>query len=90
VEGRERNFKADNSILDAAHEGGAMTAVHMWRGNGMGAWLASGGYDQIAERVFAMHADRLLLEYDTERAGTFEPLRLVPGCQAVRTSSPPR
>ena len=60
-----------------------MTGVHLCRGNGMGAWLASGGYDPIAERVFALHAERLLLEYDTERAGTFEPLSAVPEDKVV-------
>jgi 5-methyltetrahydropteroyltriglutamate--homocysteine methyltransferase len=79
----DETVAADNSILDAAHTGGATTGVHLCRGNGMGAWLASGGYDRIAEKVFALHADRLLLEYDTERAGTFEPLRLVPDDKVV-------
>jgi 5-methyltetrahydropteroyltriglutamate--homocysteine methyltransferase len=79
----EETLAADNSILDAAHAGGATTGVHLCRGNGMGAWLASGGYDPIAKQVFALHADRLLLEYDTERAGTFEPLREVPPDKVV-------
>jgi 5-methyltetrahydropteroyltriglutamate--homocysteine methyltransferase len=79
----DETIAADNSILDAAHAGGAMTGVHLCRGNGMGAWLASGGYDPIAERVFALHADRLLLEYDTERAGTFEALGQVPADKIV-------
>ena len=74
---------ADNSILDAARSGGAMTGVHLCRGNGMGAWLAAGGYDPIAEKVFGLHADRLLLEYDTDRAGSFEPLRNVPDDKVV-------
>jgi 5-methyltetrahydropteroyltriglutamate--homocysteine methyltransferase len=74
---------ADNSILDAAHAGGAVTGVHLCRGNGMGAWLSTGGYDAIAEKVFALHADRLLLEYDTDRAGTFEPLRRLPSGTVV-------
>src|SRR5262249_27862133 len=65
----------DNSILDAARAGGAVTGVHLCRGNGMGAWLSTGGYDPIAEKVFRLHADRLLLEYDTDRAGTFDPLQ---------------
>jgi 5-methyltetrahydropteroyltriglutamate--homocysteine methyltransferase len=76
-------IRADNSILDAAHAGGAVTGVHLCRGNGMGAWLSTGGYDAIAERVFGLHADRLLLEYDTDRAGGFEPLRYVPQDKAV-------
>jgi 5-methyltetrahydropteroyltriglutamate--homocysteine methyltransferase len=74
---------SDNSILDAARSAGATTAVHLCRGNGMGAWLSSGGYDPIADKVFALRADRLLLEYDTDRAGTFEPLRNVPSDKVV-------
>jgi 5-methyltetrahydropteroyltriglutamate--homocysteine methyltransferase len=74
---------ADNAILDAANAGGAVTGVHLCRGNGMGAWLSTGGYDPIAETVFGLHADRLLLEYDTDRAGTFDPLHNVPGDKIV-------
>lgn len=48
-----------------------------------GAWLAAGGYDPIVEQVFGLDCDRLPLEYDTERAGTFEPLRLVPPDKVV-------
>ena len=44
----------------------------------------AGGYDAIATPVFGgVHADRLLLEYDDERSGTFDPLRLVPGGKVV-------
>ena len=44
----------------------------------------AGGYDAIAAAVFGkVHADRLLLEYDDERSGTFGPLRLVPGDKVV-------
>ena len=46
---------------------GMAIGVHMCRGNAMGRWIASGGYERIAQR-----------EYDTERAGGFEPLRFVP------------
>src|SRR5207302_3427233 len=69
---------ADISVLVAAHAGGGVAAVHLCGGDGMGAWLSAGGYDVIAENVFALHADRLLLEYDTDRAGTFDALRNVP------------
>jgi methionine synthase II (cobalamin-independent) len=68
---------ADNAILDVAPAGGAVTGVHLCRGNPMGAWLSSGGYDPIADKVFSLHADRLLLEYDTERADSFEAWRAV-------------
>jgi 5-methyltetrahydropteroyltriglutamate--homocysteine methyltransferase len=74
----------DNAILDAAKAGGALVSVHVCRGNSMGRWLAEGGYEPIAERLFTgLHCDRLLLEYDGSRAGGFEPLRFVPAEKVV-------
>jgi 5-methyltetrahydropteroyltriglutamate--homocysteine methyltransferase len=68
---------AENTITDAAKP--AVTGVHLCRGNSMGRWLAEGGYELIAERLFnELHCDRLLLEYDSARAGDFAPLRHVP------------
>jgi 5-methyltetrahydropteroyltriglutamate--homocysteine methyltransferase len=59
--------------------GGMTIGVHMCRGNAMGKWVGSGGYERIAERAFgALETDALFLEYDSERAGGFEPLRFVP------------
>ena len=77
-------IEGDNRVLDAARAGGALTAVHLCRGNLMGRWLAEGGYDPIAQRLFTrLRCDRLLLEYDSERAGTFAPLRFVPAGKVV-------
>jgi 5-methyltetrahydropteroyltriglutamate--homocysteine methyltransferase len=74
---------AENAILDAAG-GGATTAVHLCRGNSVGRWLAEGGYDAMAEKLFGeLRCDRLLLEYDDERSGGFEPLRFVPDDRVV-------
>src|SRR5439155_8791586 len=74
---------AENTMLDAAGEG-VVTGVHLCRGNSMGRWLAEGGYDALAERLFTeLRCDRLLLEYDTPRAGNFEPLRFVPADKVV-------
>jgi 5-methyltetrahydropteroyltriglutamate--homocysteine methyltransferase len=54
-------------------------AVHTCRGNFKSTWMASGGYDPVAETVFnRMKVSAFFLEYDTERAGGFEPLRFVP------------
>ena len=55
-------------------------AIHTCRGNFKSTWLASGAYaDFVAERVFTgLDVDAFFLEYDTERAGGFEPLRYVP------------
>src|SRR5262249_30473599 len=47
-------------------------------------WYTEGAYDAIAERLFGtLDVDRFLLEYDDERSGGFEPLRLVPGGKDV-------
>jgi 5-methyltetrahydropteroyltriglutamate--homocysteine methyltransferase len=54
-------------------------AMHVCRGNYRSSWAASGSYEAVAERLFnEVPVDRFLLEYDTERAGGFEPLRFVP------------
>jgi 5-methyltetrahydropteroyltriglutamate--homocysteine methyltransferase len=65
---------------------GVTRAVHVCRGNAPGGrWHSSGGYGAISAQLFPrLDVDRLLLEYDTERAGTFGPLHDVPsGVTAV-------
>jgi 5-methyltetrahydropteroyltriglutamate--homocysteine methyltransferase len=58
--------------------------VHLCRGNFRGRYLADGGYESVAERLFARtRASHFLLEYDTARAGDFAPLRFVPKGKAV-------
>jgi 5-methyltetrahydropteroyltriglutamate--homocysteine methyltransferase len=58
---------------------GMTIGVHMCRGNAMGRWMGSGSYERIAERTFhTLEADAFFLEYDTGRAGGFEPLRFMP------------
>jgi 5-methyltetrahydropteroyltriglutamate--homocysteine methyltransferase len=57
---------------------------HLCRGNQDSRWLVAGGYDEIARPVFGgVHAHRLLLEYDDERSGSFDPLYLVPDDKMV-------
>ena len=69
-------------MIDAGRP--ATFGFHLCRGNQLSRWLVAGGYDAIAAPVFrGVHADRLLLEYDDERSGTFDPLRLVPGGKVV-------
>ena len=54
-------------------------AIHTCRGNFKSTWLASGSYDFVAETAFTrLDVDAFFLEYDTDRAGGFEPLRFVP------------
>jgi 5-methyltetrahydropteroyltriglutamate--homocysteine methyltransferase len=58
--------------------------MHLCRGNLKGAWMAEGGYEPIADALFnATDVDEFLLEYDTPRAGDFEPLRFVPEGKVV-------
>jgi len=58
---------------------GLAIGVHMCRGNALGRWIGSGSYEAIAERAFgALEVDAYFLEYDTARAGGFEPLRFMP------------
>ena len=59
-------------------------AMHLCRGNFEGAWMAEGGYEPVAEILFnAIEVDGYFLEYDSERAGSFAPLRLVPPGKTV-------
>jgi 5-methyltetrahydropteroyltriglutamate--homocysteine methyltransferase len=72
----------DNAVIDAAP--GVTFGFHLCRGNQDSRWLVAGGYDDIAKPIFgSIHAHRLLLEYDDERSGTFDPLALVPGDKQV-------
>jgi methionine synthase II (cobalamin-independent) len=58
---------------------GMTIGVHMCRGNAFGRWVGQGGYGPIAERTFQqLEVDAFFLEYDTGRAGGFEPLRFMP------------
>jgi 5-methyltetrahydropteroyltriglutamate--homocysteine methyltransferase len=69
----------DNASFAGLARDGVTIAVHICRGNSRSRWYTEGGYDAIAEKLFArLDVDRFLLEYDTERSGGFEPLRLVP------------
>ena len=70
----------DNQLIAAIHRRPDVIAgIHLCRGNNRSAWAAEGSYEPIAEKLFsALQADNILLEFDSERAGGFEPLRFVP------------
>ena len=77
-------IRADNACLAGARRAGVTIAMHLCRGNNRSQWYAEGGYDPIAEQLFQrLDVDVFLLEYETERAGTFEPLRFVPRDKGV-------
>ncbi len=72
----------NQAVADCPAE--VVVGVHMCRGNLKGHYLASGGYESVAERFFARaNVNHFLLEYDTPRAGDFQPLRLVPDHKGV-------
>lgn len=75
-------IKADAHVISevpSRADGGPVVGLHLCRGNWQSAWLAEGAYTAVAEDLFAIpRVDRFLLEYDTPRAGGFEPLRALP------------
>ncbi len=71
-------IKAVNDAL-AGRPADLCVVMHLCRGNYRGRWMGSGGYDPIAERLFnELDVDGFLLEFDSDRAGSFEPLRHLP------------
>jgi len=74
----------DNAAMRDVSRVGVTFALHVCRGNSRSRWYTEGGYDAIAEKLFGLlQVDRFLLEYDSERSGGFEPLRLVPRGKSV-------
>jgi 5-methyltetrahydropteroyltriglutamate--homocysteine methyltransferase len=77
-----RSLKAESKVVENLGE--VATGIHLCRGNQRSMWHREGTYDAIAERLFnELSHDRFLLEYDTPRAGSFEPLRFVPKGKVV-------
>jgi 5-methyltetrahydropteroyltriglutamate--homocysteine methyltransferase len=76
---------ADNVMIQGIKRNPeVITGIHFCRGNKRSAWGAQGSYEPIAEKVFgSLKMDRYLLEFDSERAGGFEPLRFVPKGKTV-------
>lgn len=73
-----RNIKTMNAAL-AGRPAGLTVTTHLCRGNFRSSWVASGGYDFVADALFnELDVDGYFLEFDDERSGGFEPLRFVP------------
>jgi 5-methyltetrahydropteroyltriglutamate--homocysteine methyltransferase len=67
-----------NTALEARPADMTIT-THVCRGNFRSTWIAEGGYEPVAETLLGrLNYDGYFLEYDTERAGGFEPLRFLP------------
>jgi methionine synthase II (cobalamin-independent) len=77
-----RSLRADNELMSGFD--GVTFGLHLCRGNQRSMWHREGAYDAIAERLFnELNHQRFLLEYDSPRAGSFEPLRFVPKGRVV-------
>jgi 5-methyltetrahydropteroyltriglutamate--homocysteine methyltransferase len=75
---QERYARTINKALESKPADMTIT-MHVCRGNFRSTWISSGGYEPVAETVLAgLNLDGYFLEYDTERAGGFEPLRFLP------------
>jgi 5-methyltetrahydropteroyltriglutamate--homocysteine methyltransferase len=82
----DRLVAQDSALAQAARRRNpeVTVALHFCRGNNRSAWAGRGGYEPVAERLFGeVDVDRFLLEYESERAGGFEPLRFVPPGKTV-------
>ena len=74
----ERYARTINKALEARPADMMMT-MHVCRGNFQSTWISSGGYEPVAETLLqTLNLDGYFLEYDTDRAGGFEPLRFLP------------
>jgi 5-methyltetrahydropteroyltriglutamate--homocysteine methyltransferase len=75
--------KAVNAALRGRPAGMTVT-MHTCRGNFRSSWVAEGGYESIAQAMFSIDVDGFFMEFDSARAGSFEPLRYLPaGKRAV-------
>jgi 5-methyltetrahydropteroyltriglutamate--homocysteine methyltransferase len=82
----DRTLTADKAIVAGIRRANPYVTigVHICRGNNRSAWMLEGSYEPVAERLFnELAVDRFLLEFDTERAGSFSPLRHVPRGRVV-------
>jgi 5-methyltetrahydropteroyltriglutamate--homocysteine methyltransferase len=86
-DGRRMLLETYPSIMNAAfaqRPAGLHLTMHICRGNNQSHWTAEGGYDLVADTLFnKINVDSFFLEYDTPRAGSFEPLRFVPSNKTV-------
>jgi 5-methyltetrahydropteroyltriglutamate--homocysteine methyltransferase len=77
-------IRADNATVSGLNRGACVFGLHMCRGNNRSNYFAEGSYERVAEKAFgSLNYDRFLLDYDSDRAGGFEPLRFVPRGKTV-------
>lgn len=73
-----------NNLAIEDHPEDLVITMHVCRGNYNSTWAGSGGYEPVAEILFGtVNVDGFYLEYDTDRAGDFAPLRFIKNQQVV-------
>jgi 5-methyltetrahydropteroyltriglutamate--homocysteine methyltransferase len=78
-----RRYAAAVDAALADRPAGMTVTMHTCRGNFKSAWVAEGGYEVVAEAMFSTSVDAFFMEFDSERAGGFEPLRMLPAGKTV-------
>jgi 5-methyltetrahydropteroyltriglutamate--homocysteine methyltransferase len=79
VDGLQETYTRTLNRALADRPAGMTITTHVCRGNFRSSWIAAGGYEPVAENLLAnCDYDGYFLEYDSERAGGFEPLRFLP------------
>lgn len=79
-----RNYVSMINEAIAGRPADMVITMHICRGNFRSTWFSSGGYEPVAETLFgACKVDGFFLEYDSERAGDFRPLRYIKDQQVV-------
>jgi 5-methyltetrahydropteroyltriglutamate--homocysteine methyltransferase len=73
-----RTYAAAVNAALAKRPPGMTITMHTCRGNFKSSWVAEGGYETVAEAMFSTAVDAFFMEFDSARAGTFEPLRYLP------------
>jgi len=75
------SWKEQFSILHKSYD--MTVTIHTCRGNFKSAWVAEGGYDPVVDAMFSTDVDGWFMEFDSARAGGFEPLRALPAGKKV-------
>ena len=72
-------YIAVNNAAIAGRPAGLTVTMHMCRGNFQSTWMSQGGYEEVAEKILSLtEVDGFFMEYDSDRAGDFRPLRFLP------------
>jgi len=78
-----RRYAQTISEATRGRPAGMTITMHTCRGNFKSSWVAEGGYESVAEAMFSADVDAFFMEFDSSRAGGFDPLRFLPKGKTV-------